>query len=85
MARMAIAQPSVYRMAKVSNGHAEHELVLTLSPAQLAETIFALGKPVVLVLEGGRPFAIPEFYAQSAAVLSTVSQMLLWFLLFVIF
>ncbi|KAI0148399.1 glycoside hydrolase family 3 protein [Xylariaceae sp. FL1272] len=45
---------------------------LGLAPSQtmLAEEIYKLGKPVILVLEGGRPFAIPEFYNQSAAVLS---------------
>ncbi|KAI0805272.1 glycoside hydrolase family 3 protein [Xylaria sp. FL0064] len=36
----------------------------------LAQEIFKLGKPVVLVLEGGRPFAIDEYYQQGAAVLS---------------
>jgi hypothetical protein len=41
--------------------------------ASLADAIFALNKPVVLVLEGGRPFAIPEYYDKSAAVLNTVS------------
>ncbi|CAI6089382.1 unnamed protein product [Clonostachys chloroleuca] len=46
-------------------------LGLSTDQTQLAQAIFALEKPVVLVLEGGRPFAIPEFYAQSAAVLST--------------
>lgn len=46
--------------------------MLTIFVAKLAEAMFSLGKPVVLVLQGGRPFAIPEFYAQSAAVLSTV-------------
>ncbi|KAJ4177933.1 hypothetical protein NW755_013542 [Fusarium falciforme] len=46
-------------------------LGLSTDQTKLAQTIFELGKPVVLVLEGGRPFAIPEFYAQSAAVLST--------------
>ncbi|KAL1845200.1 hypothetical protein VTK73DRAFT_932 [Phialemonium thermophilum] len=41
-------------------------------PAQqesLARAAFALGKPVVLVLQGGRPFAIPSWYERSAAVL----------------
>ncbi|KAL4879553.1 glycoside hydrolase superfamily [Aspergillus karnatakaensis] len=46
-------------------------LGLSKGQTKLAQAIFTLGKPVVLVLEGGRPFAIPEFYAQSAAVLST--------------
>ncbi|RSL60448.1 hypothetical protein CEP54_006720 [Fusarium duplospermum] len=56
-----------------SDGENGDRATLTLSHNQtnLAKSIFSLGKPVVLVLEGGRPFAIPEFYAQSAAVLST--------------
>jgi hypothetical protein len=28
--------------------------------------------PVILVLQGGRPFAIPEYYSQASAVLNTV-------------
>ncbi|KAJ0416470.1 glycosyl hydrolase family 3 C-terminal domain-containing protein [Aspergillus carlsbadensis] len=39
--------------------------------AKLTQEIFLLGKPVVLVLQGGHPFALLEYYAQSAAVLST--------------
>jgi hypothetical protein len=35
----------------------------------LATAIFALDKPVVLVLHGGRPFAVPHFYSRAAAVL----------------
>ncbi|KAH8430722.1 uncharacterized protein LDX57_008384 [Aspergillus melleus] len=56
-----------------SDGENGDRADLGLSPDQtrLARGIFSLGKPVVLVLEGGRPFAIPEFYAQSAAVLSS--------------
>ncbi|KAI2616353.1 glycoside hydrolase family 3 protein [Hypoxylon sp. NC1633] len=45
-------------------------LGLPASQDKLAKEIFRLGKPVVLVLQGGRPFAIPDFYNQSAAVLS---------------
>jgi hypothetical protein len=45
--------------------------------AELADAMFALGKPVVLVLQGGRPFAIPEYYNKSAAVLNTVSSRML--------
>jgi hypothetical protein len=41
--------------------------------AELADAMFGLGKPIVLVLQGGRPFAIPEYYNKSAAVLNTVS------------
>jgi hypothetical protein len=44
---------------------------LGLDQTKLADAIFALGKPVVLVLQGGRPFAIPEYYGEAAAVLST--------------
>ncbi|KAM0414654.1 hypothetical protein ACHAPT_013498 [Fusarium lateritium] len=56
-----------------SDGENGDRATLSLPPDQtkLARTIFELGKPVVLVLEGGRPFAIPELYAQSAAALST--------------
>ncbi|KAF9467108.1 family 3 glycoside hydrolase [Collybia nuda] len=44
---------------------------LGLSPNQtiLADALFALGKPIVMVLYGGRPFAIPEYYDKAAAVL----------------
>lgn len=40
---------------------------------QLANALLDIGKPVVIILEGGRPFAIPEIYARSAAVLNAVS------------
>jgi hypothetical protein len=40
--------------------------------AALTDAIFALDKPVVLVLQGGRPFAIPAYYSKAAAVLNTV-------------
>jgi hypothetical protein len=40
--------------------------------AELADAIFDLGKPVVIVLEGGRPFAIPEYYDKCAAALDAV-------------
>jgi len=32
--------------------------------------MFSLGKPVILVLQGGRPFAIPEHYSRAAAVIN---------------
>ncbi|ETS87430.1 hypothetical protein PFICI_01258 [Pestalotiopsis fici W106-1] len=56
-----------------SDGENGDRATLGLSPHQdvLAREIFRLGKPVVLVLQGGRPFAIPEYYDQSSAVLST--------------
>ena len=41
-----------------------------MNQTQLAEAIFELGKPVIMVLQGGRPFAIPEFYDKSAAVIN---------------
>ncbi|ROV97387.1 hypothetical protein VMCG_06866 [Cytospora schulzeri] len=55
-----------------SDGENGDRATLGLSPSQdsLAKAIYSLGKPVVLVLQGGRPFAIPEYYNQSAAVLS---------------
>lgn len=56
-----------------SDGESGDRATLGLAPSQdaLAKAIYALGKPVVLVLQGGRPFAIPDYYNQSAAVLST--------------
>lgn len=55
-----------------SDGESGDRAMLGLSPSQdrLARAVYAAGKPVVLVLQGGRPFAIPEHYASSAAVLS---------------
>ncbi|KAK7516425.1 glycoside hydrolase family 3 protein [Phyllosticta citriasiana] len=55
-----------------SDGEGGDRGTLGLSPNQttLADAIFALGKPVVLVLQGGRPFAIPEYYNKSSAVLT---------------
>ncbi|ORY71448.1 glycoside hydrolase family 3 protein [Pseudomassariella vexata] len=55
-----------------SDGENADRATLGLSPNQdaLAQAVYALGKPVVLVLQGGRPFAIPEYYEQSAAVLN---------------
>ncbi|KAL1983589.1 hypothetical protein VTN96DRAFT_10168 [Rasamsonia emersonii] len=56
-----------------SDGESGDRATLGLSPNQtaLADAIFALEKPVVLVLQGGRPFAIPQYYRQAAAVLNT--------------
>lgn len=55
-----------------SDGESADRATLGLAPSQdaLAKAMYALGKPVVLVLQGGRPFAVPEYYNQSAAVLS---------------
>ena len=46
---------------------------LDLAPHQdaLARQILALNKTTILVLQGGRPFAIPDIYNASSAVLST--------------
>lgn len=49
---------------------------LVCNIAALADAIFALNIPVVLVLQGGRPFAIPDYYSQAAAVLNTASYLL---------
>lgn len=56
-----------------SDGEGGDRSTLNLSTNQtaLADAIFALSKPVILVLQGGRPFAIPEYYRQSSAVIST--------------
>ncbi|KAI1865549.1 uncharacterized protein JN550_008306 [Neoarthrinium moseri] len=56
-----------------SDGESGDRATLGLPPSQdaLARQIFELNKPVVLVLQGGRPFAIDELYNRSAAVLST--------------
>ncbi|KAL5452327.1 hypothetical protein PMIN07_002777 [Paraphaeosphaeria minitans] len=40
----------------------------TANQTALASAMFALGKPVILVLHGGRPFAVPDAYARAAAV-----------------
>jgi hypothetical protein len=55
-----------------SDGEGGDRGTLGLSPSQdvLAREIYELGKPVVLVLEGGRPFALDYYYNRSAAVLS---------------
>ncbi|KAJ7751491.1 glycoside hydrolase family 3 protein [Mycena maculata] len=45
-------------------------LGLSVNQTILADAIFDLGKPVILVLEGGRPFAIPEYYQQASAVIN---------------
>ena len=54
-----------------SDGESGDRGTLGLPPSQdvLANEIYKLGKPVVLVLQGGRPFAI-DYYNQSAAVIS---------------
>ena len=45
-------------------------LDLPANQTALADAIYALNKPVILILEGGLPFAIPDYYNRSAAVLN---------------
>ncbi|KAK7046511.1 glycoside hydrolase family 3 protein [Favolaschia claudopus] len=45
-------------------------LGLSVKQTLLADAIFDLGKPVVLVLQGGRPFAVPKYYQKAAAVIN---------------
>ncbi|KAF7300961.1 Glycoside hydrolase family 3 protein [Mycena indigotica] len=45
-------------------------LGLSVNQTELADALFALGKPIVMVLQGGRPFALPTYYAKSAAVIN---------------
>ncbi|KAI1811333.1 glycoside hydrolase family 3 protein [Poronia punctata] len=54
-----------------SDGESGDRGTLDLPPSQdkLARAIYSLNKLVVLVLQGGRPFAIDEYYTRSAAVL----------------
>lgn len=44
---------------------------LSANQTALAHALMALNKPIILVLSGGRPFAIPELYNASSAVLTT--------------
>lgn len=54
-----------------SDAESGDRATLSLAPSQdvLAREIYKLGKPVILVLQGGRPFGI-DYYNQSAAALS---------------
>ncbi|KAJ5919505.1 beta-glucosidase [Penicillium verhagenii] len=56
-----------------SDGESGDRATLGFSPNQtlLADAVYAVGKTVVLILQGGRPFAVPEYYNKSAAVLNT--------------
>jgi hypothetical protein len=45
-------------------------LGLSANQTALADAMFSLNKPIVLVLHGARPFAIPRYYSQAAAVIS---------------
>lgn len=58
-----------------SDGESGDRATMGLSSNQtaLAQSILSLGKPTILILQGGRPFAIPEIYNHTStqAVLST--------------
>ncbi|KAF2170658.1 glycoside hydrolase family 3 protein [Zasmidium cellare ATCC 36951] len=58
-----------------SDGESGDRATMGLSPNQtaLAHYILSLNKPTILLLSGGRPFALPELYnhTSTAAVLST--------------
>ena len=44
---------------------------LSANQTALTRAILDTGKPVIMIVEGGRPFAISDFYNRSAAVLNT--------------
>lgn len=75
MQREGIELRWAFLQTRVSNhilASPESPIVLIISSAALAEAMFGLGKPVILILQGGRPFAIPKYYSQAAAVLNAV-------------
>jgi hypothetical protein len=43
---------------------------LSANQTHLTSSILALNKPTILLLQGGRPFALPAIYSRAAAVLS---------------
>ncbi|WP_114521831.1 glycoside hydrolase family 3 N-terminal domain-containing protein [Altererythrobacter sp. ZODW24] len=55
------------------SGEARSRSSLDLPPSQLAlaKAVFAAGKPVMVLLTGGRPLAIPELDEQADAILMT--------------
>jgi hypothetical protein len=56
-----------------SDGEGADRSTLSLAAPQmeLFESLSALHRPIILILQGGRPFAISSIYARSAAVLNT--------------
>ena len=56
-----------------SDGESGDRGTMGLSPTQthLTGNILDLGILVIMILEGGRPFAVPDFYNRSAAVLNS--------------
>ncbi|KAK5114361.1 hypothetical protein LTR62_002613 [Meristemomyces frigidus] len=69
------AQADVVVMALGANWNSDGEngdrgtMDLAANQSALAEAIFALNKTTVMVLEGGRPFTIDDYYNASSAVL----------------
>ena len=53
-----------------SEGGDRSTLDLPTPQTHLTNALFALQKPIILILQGGRPFAIPEYYSQASAVLN---------------
>jgi hypothetical protein len=56
-----------------SDGESGDRAMMSLSAnqTQLADAIFALDRPVIMVLQGGRPFTISSYYSRAAAVPDT--------------
>lgn len=46
-------------------------LSLSANQTELVDAVFALNKPVVLILQGGRPLAIPVYYEKASAVINS--------------
>ncbi|KAA1475400.1 glycoside hydrolase family 3 protein [Dentipellis sp. KUC8613] len=55
-----------------SDGESGDRATMSLSPNQteLVDALFEFGKPVIMLIHGGRPFALPDYYARAAAVLN---------------
>lgn len=58
-----------YDMQSDSETNDLSEIILPANQTKLADAIYALGKPVILVAFGPRPKAITDFYMRSEAVL----------------
>lgn len=72
MEKMGTGEPWGFPSIKVRVSLLVQRVKTNAALAALADAIFALEKPVILVLQGGRPFAIPAYYREAAAVLSAV-------------
>lgn len=58
-----------YKEATCGEGYDNHDLRLPPAQMKLAESILDTGKPVVLLLQDGRPCAIPEIYDRCEAII----------------